>query len=75
MKISPILNVNAAHAAFSRDGQEGSGQTLQSAFDRSSQPADSVHLSSTAQAHLSGSGALDSGFDPDSSDTGYARFR
>jgi hypothetical protein len=75
MKISPISNVNAAYAAFSGNGQGGSGQFLQSAFDGSSQPVDSVHLSSTAQAHLSASDAVNSDFDSISSDTGCASLR
>jgi len=66
MKISPISNVNAAYAAFAGDGQRAGAQSSQSGADGPSHPLDTVWLSSAAQAHLKGSGAVDSDYDSDS---------
>jgi hypothetical protein len=75
VKISSISNFVKSYSAFSGDGRSGTGHSLKSAFAGSSQPADSVILSPAAQAYLGGGNALNSTYDSDSSDRGYASLR
>jgi hypothetical protein len=65
MKISPISNISAAYAAFAGDGQRAGSQSPPTGADGSSRPVDTVWLSSTAQAQLKGTGAVDSDYDSD----------
>ena len=75
MKISSISNLIASYSSFSSEGRAGTGQSPESGHAGSSQPFDSVHLSSTAEAYLAGADTVTSEHDPNSSDIGYASLR
>ena len=75
MKISSISNLVASYSAYSGEGWTGSGQSPESGYAGSTQPFDSVHLSSTAEAYLAGADTVNSEYDPNSLDIGYASRR